>query len=95
MNAPLLAVDALTKSFGGVTAVRDVSFTVAPGEVVAMIGPNGAGKTTCFNLIHGELAPDGGDVRFDGRIARSASRRTRSHAAASGARSRSRRRSHR
>ena len=68
MNAPpLLVVDALSKSFGGVTAVRDVSFAVAAGEVVAMIGPNGAGKTTCFNLIHGELAPDGGDVRFDGR----------------------------
>ena len=68
MNAPpLLVVDALSKSFGGVTAVRDVSFAVAPGEVDAMIGPNGAGKTTCFNLIHGELRPDGGDIRFDGR----------------------------
>jgi branched-chain amino acid transport system ATP-binding protein len=67
MNAPLLVVDALSRSFGGVTAVRDLSLSVAPGEVVAMIGPNGAGKTTCFNLIHGELAPDAGDVRFDGR----------------------------
>ncbi len=52
--------------------MRDVSFAVAPGEVVAMIGPNGAGKTTCFNLIHGELAPDRGDVRFDGRTHRRA-----------------------
>ena len=67
MTAPLLVVEALSKSFGGVHAVRDVSFTVAAGEAVAIIGPNGAGKTTCFNLIHGELAADGGDVRFDGR----------------------------
>ena len=68
--APLLAVDALTKSFGGVAALRDVSFGVAPGEVVALIGPNGAGKTTCFNVIHGELAPEGGDVRLAGRSIR-------------------------
>ena len=67
MTAPLLAVESLSKSFGGVHAVRNVSFTVAAGETVAIIGPNGAGKTTCFNLIHGELAAGGGDVRFDGR----------------------------
>jgi branched-chain amino acid transport system ATP-binding protein len=65
-NAPLLVVDALSKSFGGVKALQGLSFAVAAGEVVAMIGPNGAGKTTCFNLIHGELAADAGDVRFDG-----------------------------
>lgn len=65
--SPLLVVDSLTKTFGGVAAVRDLSFAVAPGEVVAIIGPNGAGKTTCFNVIHGQLAPDRGDVRFDGR----------------------------
>jgi branched-chain amino acid transport system ATP-binding protein len=47
--------------------VRDVSFAVAPGEVVAMIGPNGAGKTTCFNLIHGELAADRGEVLLEAR----------------------------
>ena len=64
---PLLVVDAITKSFGGVTAVRDLSFAVAAGEAVAIIGPNGAGKTTCFNVVHGELAPDRGDVRFEGR----------------------------
>jgi branched-chain amino acid transport system ATP-binding protein len=67
MSAPLLVVDALSKSFGGVHALRDVSFTVDAGQTVAIIGPNGAGKTTCFNVIHGELAPDRGDVRFDGR----------------------------
>jgi branched-chain amino acid transport system ATP-binding protein len=60
-------VVSLAKSFDGVDAVRDVSFAVGAGEVVALIGPNGAGKTTCFNLIHGELAPDRGDVRFEGR----------------------------
>ena len=67
MMAPLLEVVSLAKSFDGVMAVHDVSFTVAPGEMVAMIGPNGAGKTTCFNLIHGELAADRGGVRFDGQ----------------------------
>ena len=65
-DEPLLTVNGLAKSFGGVTAVRDLSFGIAPGEVVAMIGPNGAGKTTCFNLIHGELAPDRGTIAFDG-----------------------------
>jgi branched-chain amino acid transport system ATP-binding protein len=67
MNAPLLEVSALSKSFDGVDAVRNVSFSVAAGEVVALIGPNGAGKTTLFNLIHGELVSDRGDVVFDGR----------------------------
>jgi branched-chain amino acid transport system ATP-binding protein len=65
-GAPLLRVRSLSKSFGRVAAVRDVSFDVARGEIVAMIGPNGAGKTTCFNLIHGELVPDRGTVTFDG-----------------------------
>ncbi|MGE5170188.1 MAG: ABC transporter ATP-binding protein [Rudaea sp.] len=65
-RTPLLRVRSLSRSFGQVAAVRDVSFDVARGEMVAMIGPNGAGKTTCFNLIHGELAPDRGAVTFDG-----------------------------
>jgi branched-chain amino acid transport system ATP-binding protein len=64
---PILNVVSLAKSFDGVDAVRDVSFAVGAGEIVALIGPNGAGKTTCFNVIHGELAPDRGDVRFEGR----------------------------
>ncbi|MFL6714723.1 MAG: ABC transporter ATP-binding protein [Sulfurifustis sp.] len=63
----VLAVAHLAKSFDGVHAVRDVSFTVAAGELLAMIGPNGAGKTTCFNLVNGQLAPDAGSVRLDGR----------------------------
>jgi len=57
-----LSVQGLSKSYGGVQAVRDVSFSVAPGELVAMIGPNGAGKTTCFNMLNGQLAPDAGDI---------------------------------
>ena len=62
----LLEVVHLRKAFGGVEAVGDVSFAVAAGELVALIGPNGAGKTTCFNLINGQLAPDGGTVRLAG-----------------------------
>jgi branched-chain amino acid transport system ATP-binding protein len=64
---PLLEVDGLSKSFGGVAAVDGISFAVAPGEIVALIGPNGAGKSTCFNLVNGQLAPDAGTVRLAGR----------------------------
>jgi len=63
----ILEVANLAKSFGGVDAVRDVSFGVAAGEMLAMIGPNGAGKTTCFNLVNGQLAADSGRVELDGR----------------------------
>jgi len=63
----ILEVGRLAKSFGGVEAVRDVSFRVAAGELLAMIGPNGAGKTTCFNMLNGQLAPDTGSVRLEGR----------------------------
>jgi branched-chain amino acid transport system ATP-binding protein len=66
-HGSLLTVASLAKSFDGVDAVRDVSFAVGKGERVAMIGPNGAGKTTCFNLIHGELRADAGEIGFDGR----------------------------
>jgi branched-chain amino acid transport system ATP-binding protein len=61
-----LSVENLSKAYGGVQAVRDVSFSVAPGEMVAIIGPNGAGKTTCFNMLNGQLAPDRGEIRMDG-----------------------------
>ena len=61
-----LAVSGLSKSYGAVQAVRDVTFRVSAGEVVAMIGPNGAGKTTCFNLLNGQLAPDSGEIALDG-----------------------------
>ena len=63
----VLAVTNLSRSFGGVQAVADVSFSVAAGEMLAMIGPNGAGKTTCFNLINGQLRPDAGDVFLQDR----------------------------
>jgi branched-chain amino acid transport system ATP-binding protein len=62
----LLQARHLTKTFGGNTVVHDVSFDVAPGEVVALIGPNGAGKSTCFNMLNGQLRPDTGRVMFDG-----------------------------
>ncbi len=63
---PLLQVRALSRSFGGVHAVRDVGFSVTAGEVLGLMGANGAGKTTLFNLISGALRPDSGDVVFDG-----------------------------
>ena len=67
MTAPLLEVRGLSKRFGGLQAVGDVSFDVRPGTVKAVIGPNGAGKTTLFNLISGVTAPDAGAVTFQGR----------------------------
>jgi branched-chain amino acid transport system ATP-binding protein len=63
----VLAVQSLCKSFGGVRAVDDVSFTVERGEFLAMIGPNGAGKSTCFNMINGQLAPDSGEILLEDR----------------------------
>ncbi|MCA0304936.1 MAG: ABC transporter ATP-binding protein [Proteobacteria bacterium] len=66
MTAVLL-VEGLHKSFGGVQAVADVSFAIEPGELLALIGPNGAGKSTCFNMLNGQLRPDAGLVRFEGR----------------------------
>jgi branched-chain amino acid transport system ATP-binding protein len=56
----------LSKRFGGLQAVKDLSFTVGAGEMVALIGPNGAGKTTVFGLLSGFLVPDAGEVRFRG-----------------------------
>jgi branched-chain amino acid transport system ATP-binding protein len=61
-----LVVSRLSKSFGGVHAVRDVSFAVEAGQLLAMIGPNGAGKSTCFNLLNGQLSPDSGSARIAG-----------------------------
>jgi ABC-type branched-subunit amino acid transport system ATPase component len=63
----LLEVAGLSKRFGGLVAVHDLSLRMAPGEVLGLIGPNGAGKTTAFHLISGFLRPDAGDVRFQGR----------------------------
>ena len=61
-----LAVASLCKSFRGIRAVDDVSFSVGQGEFLALIGPNGAGKSTCFNSINGQIAPDSGTIRFHG-----------------------------
>ena len=63
----VLEVIHLHKSFGGVRAVDDVSFSVAAGEILALIGPNGAGKSTCFNLLNGQLVPDRGTICLLGR----------------------------
>ena len=62
-----LSVKNLSKSYGGVQALREVSFDVGAGELVALIGPNGAGKTTCFNILNGQLSPDSGEVRLGAR----------------------------
>jgi branched-chain amino acid transport system ATP-binding protein len=64
--AALLAVRGLSRSFGGVYAVRDVDLEVAPGQLRGLIGPNGAGKSTVFNLIGGQLRPHAGTVTLDG-----------------------------
>jgi len=62
----MLQIKSLQKSFDGFQAVKDANLSVNPGEVVAVIGPNGAGKTTLFNLVSGQLRPDGGSVLFKG-----------------------------
>jgi branched-chain amino acid transport system ATP-binding protein len=62
----ILAVEHLSKNFGGVRAVDDVSFSLREGELLALIGPNGAGKTTCFNMLNGQLRPDTGRVVLAG-----------------------------
>lgn len=62
----MLRVTGLTRRFGGFTAVRDVSFEVAEGEILGLIGPNGSGKTTVFNCISGVLPPTAGSIRFRG-----------------------------
>jgi branched-chain amino acid transport system ATP-binding protein len=67
MTDPLLELDNVTKRFGRVVIAEGLSFAVGPGDVVGIVGPNGAGKTSLFGLISGDLAPDGGEVRFAGR----------------------------
>jgi branched-chain amino acid transport system ATP-binding protein len=63
----ILAVERLGKSYRGFEAVKDVSFAMAAGEMLALIGPNGAGKSTCFNMIGGQLEPTTGSIRIFGR----------------------------
>jgi branched-chain amino acid transport system ATP-binding protein len=64
---PVLEVNNITLTFGGVTALDDVSFVIQPGEILGLIGPNGAGKTTCFNVVTGVYKPTAGDVSFQGQ----------------------------
>ncbi len=66
-GTPLLEVNAVSKAFGGLQVISDVSFEVPAGARAALIGPNGAGKTTIFNLISGVYEPDAGAIRFDGQ----------------------------
>lgn len=67
MNTPLLKITGLTKSFGGLMAVKDFSLDIQPGALIGLIGPNGAGKTTVFNLITGMIEPSAGSITFRGR----------------------------
>jgi len=62
----LLQVRNISKSFGGVKAVEDVSFDLPSGQLLALLGPNGAGKSTCFNILNGQYRPDAGSVLLDG-----------------------------
>jgi branched-chain amino acid transport system ATP-binding protein len=62
----LLEVSDLAKSYGGVDAVKEVSFGLDRGEILALIGPNGAGKSTCFNMLNGQIVPDRGTIRIAG-----------------------------
>ena len=66
--SPLLSVEGLSKSYGGIHAVRSVSFSLNAGEILALIGPNGAGKSTCFDMLNGQIAPDQGMIHLLGRV---------------------------
>lgn len=66
MTEAVLSVSNISKSFGGIRAVRDVSFQVRKGEVLGLIGPNGSGKSTLFNCVLGQLRPDQGEVHING-----------------------------
>jgi neutral amino acid transport system ATP-binding protein len=67
MSEPILAIEQVEKSYGGLKAVAGASFTVRRGSLTALIGPNGAGKTTLFDLVTGFVHPDRGAIRFEGR----------------------------
>ncbi|ALM82957.1 ABC transporter ATP-binding protein [Bordetella sp. N] len=66
MTSALLQVENLSRRFGGLVALRGLSFSVSEGEIVGLIGPNGAGKTTAFNVISGTMPASGGQIRFNG-----------------------------
>lgn len=67
MTTPVLEVQGISRSFGGLRAVDDLSFHIDAGEIVGLLGPNGSGKTTALHLISGALRPDRGSVRFQAR----------------------------
>ena len=88
MAPTLLSVENLSKSYGGVHAVRSVSFELRAGEILALIGPNGAGKSTCFDMLNGQNIPDSGRVNLlgedtVGRKPRAGVRVGKAHAASS------------
>jgi len=62
----LLTIDSISKSFGGVKAINNVSFDLPRGQLLALLGPNGAGKSTCFNMLNGQLKPDSGSIKLEG-----------------------------
>jgi branched-chain amino acid transport system permease protein len=66
-ETPLIKVISISKRFGGLQAVKDLSFSIYEGEILGLIGPNGAGKTTVFNLISGFISPDSGTIHFGGK----------------------------
>ena len=66
MGGNLLEISGLTKNFGGLPALSEVSFQAAKGQVTSLIGPNGAGKTTLINCLTGVIRPDAGAIRFEG-----------------------------
>jgi branched-chain amino acid transport system ATP-binding protein len=66
-RTPVLEVDGLRRAFGGLVAVNDLGFEVAPGEIMGLLGPNGSGKTTALNLMSGVLRPDAGSIRLMGQ----------------------------
>ena len=68
MAGPLLSIQHVSKTFGGVAANVDISFDVAEGEILGLIGPNGAGKTSLFNAISGEVTPDQGSISLAGQV---------------------------
>lgn len=68
MSEPILSVSGVTKRFGGLVALRDLSFDIQRNEAVGLMGPNGAGKTTLLNVIAGEYKPDSGVIRFNGNF---------------------------
>lgn len=65
--APILSIEGINKSFGGLQAVRNASFDVAEGDIIGLIGPNGSGKTTLLNILSGHIRPDSGVIRLEGR----------------------------